>query len=76
MFYHTTVKVEVLSEQALPAFFDLGALARAIDTGDCVGRVTLDNEKEVTGEQMAALLYEFGSEPGFFSLDNEGKEVR
>ncbi len=72
-FYKRVFKFEVLSEEPLTGDPDLSDLDAMTDTGDCVGRFLEDDGNEtLTGAQMAKALYEAGSEPGFFQLDDDG----
>lgn len=68
------IVVEVLREDDNPVPTDLYALAHIIDEGDGVGRVLDPTVEYLTPKQMADELYEFGSEPGFFQLDDDGNE--
>ncbi len=73
-FYKTIIVVEVLSED--PYSPDtLEGIARDIMTGDCVGDWDAETSEEVDGPAMVQLLYESGSEPGFFQLDDEGNDI-
>lgn len=72
-YYVTTYVIKVLSEDEHVENMTPYEVAEAIDTGPCVG-VTETNSEEVTAERMASLLEEYGSEPGFFRLDEEGNE--
>jgi hypothetical protein len=69
------VSVRVLSEGPL-GDMSLKDIAEACDSGDCVGFEKQIAVRSVTGKQMADLLYEAGSEPGFFGLDDDGNTVR
>ena len=73
-FYETTITVKVLSEQPL-RWNDLNDLAYAIEEGDCVGHIPDDTSRTLTGKECADLLDEFGSESGFFQLDDEGNDL-
>ena len=74
-FYRKTMRIEVLSEEPLGSCLSLGQIDYAISEGDCVGRLTEVLEETVTPKQCANLLYEFGSEPGFFQLNDDGKTI-
>jgi hypothetical protein len=75
-FYKRVFKFEVLSETPLDGDYDLTELDALTDTGDCVGRFLDDDGNEtLDGKAMAAALYEAGSEPGFFNLDDEGIDL-
>lgn len=73
-FYKTRIVFEVLSEEPLPGHAGLEYIARESEDGRYVGRFSADGaEATLTGKQMADALYDFGSDPGFFSLDDEGE---
>lgn len=62
----------MLSEEPLEADLPLKDVAYMIDEGDCVGQVTQAESKEMTPKNMARALYRYGSEPGFFQLNDDG----
>lgn len=72
-FWKTTLVVEVLSEREIPDHMSLSDIAIEMDVGDFVGRVKDVSDEEVTGQEMANLLYDFGSDPGFFMLNDNGE---
>jgi hypothetical protein len=74
-FYKTVYTFEVLSEEPLEGPFDLADLDRMTDEGDCVGRFTNTEQTELTAKEVAAALIAFGSEPGFFQLDDMGNDL-
>jgi hypothetical protein len=71
-FYRTTVTIEVLSDEPITDV-DLPYLLEGIENGPFVGGPLNKRQKRVSAKAMAAALYEFGSEPGFFQLDDAGK---
>lgn len=73
-FHKTTITYEVLSEEPIPGHVDLEYIAREAMEGRYVGRFVSNDETVLTGKQMADTLYEFGSDPGFFMLDSDGKD--
>lgn len=73
-FYKTVIEVVVLSERPYGPK-RLSDVAYDIMDGDCVGGWDATESKEIDGRAAADLLYEFGSEPGFFQLDDEGNDV-
>lgn len=73
-FYKTIYTFEVLSEGPLESM-SLKELHRATLNGDCVGRFGDTDEAVLTGLEMASALQEFGSEPGFFELTEDGRRV-
>jgi len=75
-FFRTTFKVVVLSEDtSVENIEDLAEIATIIDTGDCVGDVSVDTVEQITGPQAATALYALRSEPGFFMLDDDGNDT-
>ena len=72
-FYKLKFVFEVLSEEPLPLNLGLAEIAQACDDGPCVGRMGLSNSRKVSGKAMSKLLYEFGSQPEFFMLDDFGR---
>lgn len=73
-FYKTTFTIEVLSEEPLGDELTLSQIDYAITEGPCVGFTLLNRQEELTSKQMADALYEAGSDPGFFQLDDDGNE--
>lgn len=71
-FYKTKVVFEVLSNEPIPGHADLEFIARESYDGRYVGRFGETTEQRLSGKAMADALYEFGSDPGFFSLDDNG----
>lgn len=71
--YKTTVTFEVLSEDPIPGHVDLEYIAREATEGRYVGRFGPTKEETVTPAKMRQLLYDFGSDPEFFLLE-EGEE--
>ncbi len=74
MFYQTMIFVQVLSEEPLWPDMTLSEVNDAISTGECSGKI-VRTPTEVDGPTMAKLLIEQGSDPGFFGLDEQGREV-
>jgi len=73
-FYRTRFVYEVLSEEPLGEI-TLGSLEEMCDSGSCVGRWGGSTEKKLNGRQAADALYDFGSEPGFFMLDDKSNDT-
>lgn len=73
-FYKTTLTVVVLSEQPLE-WDDLGDINYLITEGDCSGQIVNDKQEVLTAKQAAKALEKQGSSPGFFRLDEKGKEI-
>lgn len=90
-FYKTTVTFTVLSEEPIPLHslvLDISADLRrgnfpersqsgAVEShnGLHVGNFSAYNRESLNGGAMADALYESGSEPGFFGLDDSGQDV-
>ena len=71
-YYRTTFTIAVLSEE--PILGDLSDALQEANTGSYVAYGEDSVQTEFTGKQMADALYEAGSEPGFFMLNDEGGE--
>jgi hypothetical protein len=74
-FYHTLAKIELLHEEPYPEGITPEELVRSMREGDDVGRFEILGTQEIKGQAMAELLSEFGSEPGFFQLDEHGRDT-
>lgn len=75
-YYKTVVVVEILSEHsALENIESLSDIHEAITTGDCVGKFDVTGVTELSAKDVAGELAKFGSEPGFFGLDEDGKSL-
>ena len=74
--YHRTIfLVEVLTDDGPYNPDDLGQIHHDITTGGASGQFEMTSSIPVSGETMANLLQSQGSEPGFFSLTDEGKPL-
>ena len=74
-FYRGVIEIEVLSEEPIPDPYELETLVYDITEGHCSGRARTVVRKKVDGPQMARLLEEQGSDPGFFNLTPEGADA-
>ncbi len=75
-YFETVFEIRVLSDNGpLDGSLDLSAIAYAITDGDCVGQFSETDRRELTGAEAAQRLLDFGSEPEFFSLDDEGNNA-
>lgn len=72
-FYRYVYRYEVLSEDPL-ADASLSELQSLCDEGPCVGRFLENEEKKLTAKQAVKALYDTGSEPGFFQLNEKGED--
>jgi hypothetical protein len=74
IFYKTVYQVTVLSEEPVE-FAGLADIASAITEGDCSGEYTTISSEVLNGEQVAKALKAQRSDPGFFMLDDTGKDL-
>lgn len=74
-FFKTVVTVTVLSEDQPISFDGLDDLHRIIDNGDCVGTINNFKARRIPAKKMVKLLYDLGSEPAFFQIDEDGKDI-
>lgn len=74
-FYKTIIQIEVLSEDKPVDDLDLRQISYEIYDGDCVGASSLISKQELTGKECANELYDLGSEPEFFNLDDDGNSL-
>ena len=74
-FFLNKFTIVVLSEDAPLEFDDLADIDYEIDQGDCVGGELEVEVTQLTSKEAADKLYELGSEPGFFQLDDNGKDL-
>ncbi len=75
-YYETIIKVRILStDTPFGEAVDLPAIDYAISEGDCMGTLETEAVTELTGKAMAQRSRDFGGDPGFFFLDNDGNET-
>lgn len=74
-FYRTKISFEVLSDVPMGPCMDLVAIAQECVDGDWMKGNYMENEVQITAKQAARLSVEFGGEPRFFKLDNQGNEI-
>ena len=72
-FYKTTFKIVVLSEDPIHELDTAGVLEEC-EAGDLVLQKTDSTAEEMNGEEAAEALYEAGSQPEFFGLNDEGED--
>ena len=70
--HRTTITLTVLSEQEIPFGMELSDIIAEADDGDYVMTETRQLGEKLTGKEMADALYEAGSDPGFFNLNDSG----
>jgi hypothetical protein len=75
LFYKTTVKYVVLSEEPIPPQISLAGLHNECYEGHYVGSFGETEEVLVNGAVMVDELREAGSCPDFFELDDEGNDL-
>ena len=74
-FRKTTVTLGILHEDdENVGDLDICAIAEFVDNGPGVLMKRDDETVVLDGKQMADALYKAGSEPGFFRLDDEGRD--
>jgi hypothetical protein len=75
-FFHNIVTIHVLSEdEPLSGDMSLSDIDYAITDGDSVGGGVEIRSEEMTGKEAATRLSAYGSEPGFFQLDEDGNDL-
>lgn len=74
-YYKTVLTIEVLSEEPIPSWMEPTQVLEEMNAGSFVGNASEASPSELTGKQMAKELTQFGSEPAFFSLDEDGNEA-
>lgn len=75
-FYKNRIIVEVLSEdEPLDSNMEMTEVVHAYTEGDCSGQVIWEDPVLLTPEQAAKALEEQGSDPSFFQLTSDGKEL-
>lgn len=74
-YYKTTFEVVVLSEEPITDI-DLEDIPYLVNEGNGVLHTFVaTDEKKLYGKEMAEQLYDAGSEPEFFNLDDNGEIV-
>lgn len=73
-FYETTITLKILSDRPLDDY-DLNEILQDSDSGDLVLTIKKNSGKSISSKIMASKLYEYGSEPGFMQLDDNGKSI-
>jgi len=72
-FYKTVIKLVILSEDPIPDL-SLAGLVRACED-NCVGELTTESVTELDCKAVTAELFNVGSEPGFFMIDEQEQEI-
>lgn len=74
-FFKTTINLVVLSENPIPDGLPLRDILEEAHSGGYVSSEPTRTSVELTPEQTAGELYNAGSEPAFFGLDDKGKQI-
>ena len=74
-FFLNQFHLNVLSEDKMFTSNDLRRIADEMDNGDLVGQLTQDESLSIEPDNMADMLYNFGSEPAFFRLNDDGSDT-
>lgn len=75
-FFKQIIQIEVLSEDVPLEWDNLRDIDYAIIDGGCSGKVDEISCEPVSAPEMAKLLIGQASDPGFFGLDDDGKDTR
>ena len=75
-FYKTTITFEVLSEKPIPDDMNISEVMQAADGGPYITNLEETWERQrLNGKQAADALRQFGGDPSFFMLDDEGCDI-
>lgn len=74
-FHKKTITLEFLSEEPIPEGMDVANMVYEAQEGDYVMQEKDETDTELTGKEAADLLTEFGSQPEFFGLDDDGNDL-
>ena len=74
-FFKTVISIEVLSEDQIPEGMELENIVHECIDGGWSLRTLKYIEKSLNGKQAARALLNQGSDPSFFQLTNDGKDV-
>ena len=72
--YKTVLTVVILSETPYRQT-NLKEVGYDITEGDCTGGVVEEIHTELIGEEAAKEMYNVGSQPDFFMMDEEGNDT-
>lgn len=74
-FYRTVIQVEILSEEPYDND-NLSEIADDVTVGNCSGKTEIiEFGTEIGAKRAVKLLKAQGSDPEFFQLDNEGRDI-
>lgn len=78
-FHKIIIKIEMLcpDDDAAEAIdrMSLEQIGHCIMDGDCSGVTEVLSDEKLTGKEAADALIEQGSDPEFFMIDEDGKEI-
>jgi len=74
-FWKSVITVTVLSEDRPPAWRDLMDLHYLITDGSCSGMIDHKRLVSMSARRAANELLKHGSDPGFFQLNDYGKDL-
>lgn len=75
-FMRTVVQVEILhTDDVNVPNMSLSDIAYEIQDGDCSGEFKVVSSHKVSAKKMAQLTQAQGSDPSFFGIDENGKEI-
>jgi hypothetical protein len=75
-FFKTVYQIEVLSEDnPLPDELTLAQIEYEITEGHCSGSISIIETWPLTAKEAAEALMAQGSDPEFFRLDEDGKDL-
>ena len=76
-FYHTDIRVQVLSEDPIPDGATLQEIVNGMfsASGDYVGQWSIQRASSLDGRQAVLALKEFGSDPSLFRLTDTGADA-
>lgn len=75
-FRKTTITIEVLSDGENIRKHSLARIVEEMDSGDLLGKWEITKEESLDGVKMAEATIEFGSDPSFFNIDDDGNWLK
>ena len=73
-FIKQTITVTILTEGYIPEWDTLSDVDYLITDGEAVGDITIESNEKISEEEVKKLLIKFGSEPGYFGLEDDDEE--
>ena len=74
-FYRTVLTITVLSETPIPGDMDLSDILNEADEGSYMAGGKELHQFTLSAKEAVNWLYDFGSEPIFFKLDDDGNDI-